>query len=221
MEKEFWDEAWRDQRIGFHQSATNNQLSNHFPLIYQNSRPKNTLVPLCGKSLDLLWLAKNCEQVTGIEFSKRAIEDFFNENQLTIEETGHINEMPYFRSDNITIIQGDFLKFETQNRFDFIFDRAAIVALDPTTRAQYCQKITDLSSEVARILMITFEYDQTKIKGPPFCVSEEKIHNFYKRTFRIEILHQKSERPKSPRFLEAQVDSFTQKTYLLSRRIDL
>lgn len=39
-------------------------------------------VPLCGKSLDMIWLAQQGHEVIGVELSPVAVEDFFRENGL-------------------------------------------------------------------------------------------------------------------------------------------
>ena len=39
-------------------------------------------MPLCGKSLDLTWLAAQGLRVTGVELSHIAVEAFFPEQQL-------------------------------------------------------------------------------------------------------------------------------------------
>ncbi|EXF43869.1 thiopurine s-methyltransferase [Pseudomonas sp. BAY1663] len=43
------------------------------------------LVPLCGKSLDLAWLAGQGFNVLGVELSEKAVEAFFAEQQLEAE----------------------------------------------------------------------------------------------------------------------------------------
>ena len=46
------------------------------------------LLPMCGRSPDLLWLAEQGHTVTGIEWSERAVKQFFQDSKVkyTTEE---------------------------------------------------------------------------------------------------------------------------------------
>jgi thiopurine S-methyltransferase len=219
MKKEFWDEKWQQRQIGFHQSLPHPQLIKGFEGIFSSTRPESVFVPLCGKSLDLIWLAQRVEKVVGIEFNKTAIEEFFAENKLSIEEEGILGGLPFYRSQNIIVIEGDIfdLNRELDHSFQFIYDRAAIVALDPKTRSDYASKLTSLTRVDAQILMICFEYDQSKVAGPPFCVPEAQVSELFSKEFFLKKLNEKSEKPKSPKFVEANVEQFKQTTYQLEK----
>jgi thiopurine S-methyltransferase len=215
MEKKFWDEKWKERQIGFHQSKPHKQLEQFFEKQQNSFERNNVLVPLCGKSLDLIYLSKRFQKVIGVEFNKSAIQEFFTDNHLIIEEEGVISNMPFFRSGNITLVQGDIFKFTPGEKFEFIYDRAAIVALEPTTRTNYSNKLTSLCAPNGKILLISFEYDQSKISGPPFSVPDSAITQLFNKAFKICLIHEKSEKPKSPKFLEAKIEEFKQRTYLL------
>ena len=86
MDPEFWHERWGRDEIGFHKHEYNAHMTAFMGSL---GLPKgaHVLVPLCGKSLDLLWLHQHGYRVSGIELSPRAIEDFFSENGLEYERT--------------------------------------------------------------------------------------------------------------------------------------
>ena len=78
MDTDFWLERWQNNQTGFHQDEINSYLTRYWSGLglTQGSR---VLVPLCGKSLDMLWLAEQGHSVVGIELSRLAIEAFFHE----------------------------------------------------------------------------------------------------------------------------------------------
>jgi len=81
MNTEFWLENWQRNKIDFHQQEINNHLISFWQQL--NVVPNcRIFVPLCGKSLDLLWLHQQGHSVLGIEISELAVNDFFVENGL-------------------------------------------------------------------------------------------------------------------------------------------
>ncbi|MYH89513.1 MAG: thiopurine S-methyltransferase, partial [Gammaproteobacteria bacterium] len=90
MEPEFWHQRWSENRLGFHQQKINSRLRKFWPGL---GIPRGTgvFVPLCGKSLDMLWLAEQGYRVLGIELSRAACEAFFVENGIAYraEARGH------------------------------------------------------------------------------------------------------------------------------------
>ena len=55
MDPEFWHERWARGEIGFHQHDFNTHML-AFTDRLGVSPGEHVFVPLCGKSLDLLWL---------------------------------------------------------------------------------------------------------------------------------------------------------------------
>lgn len=175
MEKEFWLKSWENHQIGFHQNVYNSNLIKYFDKL-KLFKGAHILVPLCGKSLDMIWLAEQGYKVTGIEFSEIAILEFFKENNLNYT-TQQDEKFIKYESENITILQGDI--FDTHvdylKKIDGIYDRAAAVALPVPMRIRYMEKIKELC-KCLNMLVILLEYDQSKIDGPPFSVSEDFIY---------------------------------------------
>ena len=184
MHKEFWQQRWRELRIGFHLNDINPTLKNF------NFKPSDKiLVPLCGKSLDLLYLAKQVTQVTGIEIVPKAVNEFFLENNLspTISNDGKFKK---FSNNNIEIFLGDFFDLEQQQvqQNSLIYDRAALVALPFEMRLQYSQKIK--SFNIPNVLLVTLDYPQAEKAGPPFAVSKKEVHALYEDKYSIKLLRQ-------------------------------
>ena len=174
-----WESRWQEGRIGFHLPEVNSYLLRYSDkLLTQN--PESVFVPLCGKTLDLPWLAGRTKKVVGIELVQKAVQDFFKENKLThsIQQSGKLN---LFSSDTIVLFQGDFfdLNKEQTASFDAIYDRASIVAFEQPERKRYVNHLMSFLEPGGRILLITLEYDQNQMTGPPFSVPADEIEWLY------------------------------------------
>ena len=66
-------------------------------------------------------------------------------------------------------------------RVDAIYDRAALVALPPTMRSRYTAHLNDITEHASQFL-ITFEYDQKKMEGPPFSITEDEVKKHYEKS---------------------------------------
>ena len=174
-----WESRWQEGRIGFHLPEVNSYLLRYFDkLLTQDT--ESVFVPLCGKTLDLPWLARRTKKVVGIELVHKAVQEFFKENKLThsIQKSGKLN---LFSNDNIDLFQGDFfdLNKAQTSLFEAIYDRGSIVAFDRSERQRYVNHLMSFLKPGGRILLITLEYDQNKMTGPPFSVSADEIKCLY------------------------------------------
>ena len=218
MEHKFWLEKWQNNEIGFHRDDFNPNLMENFPLL---DLPKGShiLVPLCGKSLDLLWLKEQGYKVTGVELSPIAVESFFSECNLeyTISQCG--NMYKYTSNDgDLTIIQGDFFHLNKCELvpIDAIYDRAAMIALPPQMRVGYFNKVKEIMPKNGKKLLITLEYDQEHGDGPPFSVSETEIRHHLSKDFILELIKDAIVTDLPPRFHEVRIDVH-EKIYRLYR----
>ncbi len=57
MDPDFWHERWKNQDIGFHQPDFHALLQKYWPRL-EIPAAAPVFVPLCGKSLDMVWLAQ-------------------------------------------------------------------------------------------------------------------------------------------------------------------
>lgn len=189
MEKEFWHKKWESNEIGFNQAQPNKLMQRYFPsLIF---KPKiRVFVPLCGKSIDMIWLAGQGYQVIGVELSQSACKSFFNEHKIPFRIT-KTNGFLIYISDVITIFSGDFfdLKKDDLGIIDAVYDRAALIALACETRQSYALHLTDLMSPKTKMFLLTTVYDQKEMPGPPFSVNEDEIKKLYGAYFEINQLY--------------------------------
>ncbi|MCP4913262.1 MAG: thiopurine S-methyltransferase [Oligoflexia bacterium] len=215
MEHSRWIEAWKDGRIGFHNPQYNQLLVDHYEAMNLKGTEK-ILVPLAGKSLDIIYLANKGHKVHAVELSELAIKDFFNENSIEFEASEDENFKIYRAKNglNITFFQGDFFKYD-QKDIDIIYDRASIVALPLEMRIDYRKHCCDLLKKDAQWFLITFEYDQMKMDGPPFSVTPDEISEDTQLINWNELSREK--RTPSERFQEAGLDIIFQ-TLILGKK---
>ncbi len=190
MNADFWHKRWSEGRIGFHQSQANPMLVEHWPTINLGVHIP-VFVPLCGKSLDLLWLEQLGHQVTGVELSRSAIEEFDRENRLS----GHWSEvegLALYSAGSLRIWQADFFSLSHKHvaPIQAVFDRAALIALPKEMRARYCKHLQALAADQCQQLLICLEYDQSKRDGPPFAVFSDDIDTLYPQWSKITLASQ-------------------------------
>jgi len=189
MKKHFWQQRWRENRIGFHEGRVNRHLENHWSEL--NAAGHETVfLPLCGKAVDLAWLRGRGHRVIGVELSERACRDFFAEQGLkpNVSQTG-----PFIRHahDGLVILCGDFfdLKREHLKGATLFYDRAALIALPPDMRPDYCQHLSELMGHPSQGLLVTLNYPPGELSGPPFTVAESEVHTRLGKHFDIDRLH--------------------------------
>lgn len=185
MDHEFWQKRWRQNEIGFHEGKENRLLSrsiHRLPL-----KPGDRIfVPLCGKAEDLDWLMAQGFRVTGIELHQAAVEEVFQRMGLDPEVTGS-DGLTRFKTDTVELFAGDFFQLNSDllGHVDAIYDRAALVALPREMRKAYSQHLMTLTNGAPQLL-ICFDYDQSRMDGPPFSVSETEIRELYGNRYRQE-----------------------------------
>tara|TARA_B100000925_G_C22010564_1_gene476179 strand:+ start:6287 stop:6925 length:639 start_codon:yes stop_codon:yes gene_type:complete len=189
MNKDFWNNKWENNEIGFHQNDVTPLLKRYLHyFLDKNSTQKSCLLPLCGKTFDLIYLSEFFKEVTGVELIKKAVEDFYVENNLEMRVRKFTTS-----SKNIEIFNEDFFIFNKSEskKYSYIFDRASLIAISPDSREKYIQTIKRSMSIDCKILLITIEYQQDKIEGPPFSLSDDDVMSLFK-DFKIEKLCRES-----------------------------
>ncbi len=214
MDSQFWIKAWNEGRTNFNQEDYHDKLTEYFPQLNPR-KGQRVLVPLCGKSKDLLWLHGLNLHVHGIELHDQAVESFFSENELSPLKKTQEEDFIHYTHENIVISCGDFFKLNENDTYDFIYDRASLVALPSAMRKSYAQMIKQSLKKGGKCLLIVYEYDQSKLDGPPFSVDTDEIHELYEDQFVIKLVESKKPTKEGPRL--SSLDSLKQNIYILEK----
>jgi thiopurine S-methyltransferase len=215
MTDTYWQERWQTNQIGFHQPKFNPLLLQNFPSLDIKSGAV-IFVPLCGKSLDMVWLADQGFKVVGVELSDLACKDFFKENNIPVEVTT-TDVFTVYKSEHITIYSGDYFKLSTEQigKIDAVYDRAALIALPDELRQQYASHLKDLVSPEAKMLLIVMSYNQDEMAGPPFSVDKNEVSKLYGSQFSIKQLYSNDVTQISDHLRVKGLTSFTDQVYCL------
>ena len=214
VDSEFWIKSWKEGRTNFNQAKFHDKLTEYFPQLLPRKGQK-VLVPLCGKSIDLLWLQELSLDVHGVELYDKAVESFFAENGLLPPEITHDQNFSHYAYKNIVISCGDFFGLKADSAYDFIYDRASLVALPPPMRKDYARVIKQSLKKGGKYLLIVYHYDPSKMEGPPFSIHEDEIHELYADQFRIQCVESKKPENEGPRLTT--VESLKQNIYILEK----
>ena len=218
MKADFWHERWQQNQIGFHQAEINSHLQAYWGGMELGPEAR-VFAPLCGKSRDLLWLRSQGHPVLGVELSPIAVGAFFSENRLeaTVEPQGAFQR---WYVDGLEILCGDFfdLTADALRGVAGVYDRASLVALPPTMRTGYAAHLKAILPPDAAILLVTMEYPQPEMNGPPFSVSEAEVRGLYEDTYTVERLFTLDALAENPPLREKGLSALEEKVYRLAPR---
>lgn len=195
MDINFWNERWDKEEIAFHMNEVNPMLVKYFPELSLEEQ-KRIFIPLCGKTLDIKWLFTKNYKIVGVELNELAVKSLFIE--LNIEPTIiELNDFLIYKYKDIEIFVGDFfnLSKEILGKVDLVYDRAALVALPKVMRKKYCTHLLNITSGITQLLL-TYEYDQNIMKGPPFCVDSFEVTEHYFNKYSLVLLEENVNLPK-------------------------
>jgi len=137
---DYWEKRWENNDSPWHKTDINPCLEKYYERLIPSekklSKPR-IFVPLCGKSLDLAWLASKGFQVVGLEAVESAVQSFFEENNIPFDvktSPGKPAVKYYCGTDqDITIYVMDLFDSSPDTfgeLFDAIWDRGSMAAVN-------------------------------------------------------------------------------------------
>lgn len=222
MKTEFWLERWERGEIGFHQDEVNPHLIRHWQELHL-TRDSMVFVPLCGKSRDLLWLREQGHQVLGVELSAIAAQAFFKENNYTAHQVSQ-GDFDRYEADGICILCGDFfdlpgdLNGDNLAQLIAVFDRASLIALPPEMRERYVAHLMTILPPATQMLLVTVDYPQEEMQGPPFSVTAGEVGTLYREHAEVRLLAKLDVLAQNPRFRERGLSRLQENIFLLTLR---
>ncbi|KAM9385030.1 putative thiopurine S-methyltransferase [Pholidichthys leucotaenia] len=194
IELQEWVDGWEQGDTGFHTPTVHKLLETHLDKVLKGRKGVRFFFPLCGKAVDMKWLADKGHSVVGVEISEKGIREFFEENKLKYSEEP-VKDIPgakVYRSEDkaISLYQCDLYSFSssTEGQFGAIWDRGSFGSINLRDQAKYIPLIQSLMANDCTYLLVTFLYDTTVHKGPPFSFSKEQVQSLFGDTCNVELL---------------------------------
>lgn len=222
MQPEFWLERWREGSTHFHQNRVTPLLQKYWPTLDLPAGSR-VLVPLCGKTLDMVWLAQAGHQVVGVELAELAVTQFFDEQGLS-PATHTTSAGRHYTAGAIEIICGDIfdLNADLLASCSGVFDRAALVALPAPMRQRYVHHVYGQLSDDYRGVLITLDYDQSQMDGPPFSVRDTEVQALFGSHSNACVVSRRDMLDKEPQFAERGLTRLDTVVYDLQKcRLDM
>ncbi len=203
----FWKGSWkkdRDAEPGFHLTRPNPTLESAIAdgfLDWPDHSQRRLLVPLCGKTLDLRYLAEQGLPVVGVEGIDDAIAELAAESKLALEpvntsstggkyavQRAAVRAAGGGTDGEVTVCVGDWFEFEpvftgNSQLFTHAFDRAALVAVPPHARAAYAAVHARVMAKGGKVCLSTVT--KASNDGPPFSVTPDQVHELFSNDFEI------------------------------------
>lgn len=213
---EFWHDKWARNELGFHQEEGNPFLREFWS--HMEAAPgASVFVPLCGKSRDMVWLREQGLEVWGAEISPIAIRDFYSESHLdpSVRRDG---KLELWEGDGFHLWCGDLFDLDRRQLkgLRYLYDRASMIALPPSVRKRYCAHLRAIMPMLRRMLLITLEYEENEMEGPPYSVREQEIFSFFEAPFEVRVLGEEGRLSENTHFQQKGLSKLIEKAYLIS-----
>lgn len=218
MKAAFWKDRWKQNQLGWHQAETNGALLREWTGLGVDASA-TVFVPLCGKSLDMHWLREQGHPIVGCELSPIACRDFFAEAEIDVTPELDGTRARY-EAAGYRIFCGDFFDLTPADLEGVggVFDRGSLVALPPDMRARYAEHMTRILPETVEILLLTIEYDQSVVDGPPHSVPTDEVEALFGADFALRRLYlSEPSKPQQPRLAAAGLEAWQEAIWRISR----
>ncbi|GAL34305.1 thiopurine S-methyltransferase [Vibrio maritimus] len=212
---ELWHDKWAANKIGFHLEDVNPLLIKYWQRV-SPCRDEKVFVPLCGKSEDLVWLAQRHDDVQGVELSQIAVRSFFSEHFYTPMVTPINGQFELYQFDELNIYVGDYFTAPIQP-VELIYDRAAMIAMPEEVRALYIEKLKQTLKPGGRILLITLDYIQSEMIGPPYSVPSTEVKKHFGEDFDVTLL-ERDEADSNHRRIQQGLTRFAEEAWLITHK---
>ncbi|MCP3669664.1 MAG: thiopurine S-methyltransferase [Gammaproteobacteria bacterium] len=213
----YWIQLWLAGETGWHHDRINEHLLSHWSSLGVAPGSK-VFVPLCGKSRDMVWLVEHGYSVVGVEISPKAVQEFFFEQQLTpvVSTQG---EFESYRAPGFHLLCGDIFKLTSGDLdgISAVYDRASLVALNRPQRQRYARLLVEISPPATTMLLVSMDYPETEMQGPPHSVPEAEVSELFADSFSIIKLHTLELLKDSDRYSDRGLSRMSEQIFRLDR----
>lgn len=217
MESEFWHSRWSEGRIGFHQAEYNGHLQ-RLAETMPKSQGGRVLVPLSGKTKDLTFLTAQGHEVVAVEIVHKGASAYYEEADVAFD-SHHDFGYPLLHGGGVQTHVADFFSVDpgTHGPFDWVYDRAALVALPPELRKRYVPHMLRFLEPGGQVLLLTFGYDQDKMAGPPFAVLDEEVQGLFEGKGTLDRIAHEDILDRAERFRRAGLTRLTESVWRFTK----
>lgn len=177
MDTHYWLNVWERDDNAFSLPSVNPDVISYWPKLPEGSR---ILVPLCGKSKDLLWLAEQGYQVIGVELSERTVVNFFRENKIDYLASAMSIHQKIYQAKHLSIklIVGNFFDFQ-KPPFDALYDYASMLVLPKALRERYVKHCMMMLKPESSIVLTSLDYASVSEDELPFSITKEEVSEYW------------------------------------------
>jgi thiopurine S-methyltransferase len=138
-----WEYCWSKNKADWNKSFVDPVFQKFFPIAVQKlglaDKELRVLLPLCGKTPDLIWCANLGHSVVGVEYVEQGVREFFEENKFEHETTvhGELKHHQCLKKDlKLSMWQGDFFQCTSDlvGQFDLAWDHGSFTAINTGDR---------------------------------------------------------------------------------------
>lgn len=154
----YWQEIYQNNEDVFTQEEPNENLQRWASEFLPNlgdkdpdGLPARVLVPGCGRDVSMCWLAEQGVHVIGVDIAGEALRQFGNEQAGGYVPLSQTPELSVFQSralKNLVLVHGDVTALPLSEyggrRFNGVWDRGFLTALEPAQRLPYLQLMRSL-----------------------------------------------------------------------------
>ena len=192
LSHDWWRMAWAKGTISWHRDKVDAILQKYLKRLTGDKKHISILVTLCGKSLDLPWLADQGHNVVGCELSEIAGKQLFEENGIPYSVMS-VNDFKVFSATDdrkLKFYAGDFCNMDASliGPVDAIWDHMAFGSVSPNDRPSYVEILASLLVPSGKILLSNWEYDQSKWKVSPYSLNTTQIKEYFGNCFDVKLL---------------------------------
>ena len=130
-----------------------------------------------------------------------------------------VDDFDLYSTENLEIYCGDFFALTSKhlNNVKSVFDRKSLIALEPEVRQKYVKHLNDIISLGARILLVTLQYPQYQMSGPPFSVDKSEVESLFSMAFESQELSSFNDIENGSKIERAGVDYINNAAYCLRK----
>ena len=220
---DYWSDCWKNAHTPWSYQGSDDLAIKRIPEyiaerltegapVTSHDLPNNSLrtfVPLCGDSPIVQFLHEHQCTVTAIDLIPSPIRELREQlfSELTFKKTTTSTHTTW-KAERLSLIEGDFFACSIDQQFDLIYDRAALVAIEPQRRAQYVEKIMSLLAPHGRLFLEFFDVGEFSASHPPFPIMRQTVRQLFTPLHEVSFSEQRKKIADSP-FYESPDEEFS------------